>query len=111
MRVLSLALNPFKPNTAVHIELDGNNKLEYTKTSQVDTLYFLNQNGNWQVTGKPDVLQKARIIMEPLRKHLITKCFLFMAPAEQKRKPKPITIKENSMLKVGTTVAMDRLML
>ncbi len=58
VRVLLLALNQFQPNTVVHIDLDGNNKLEYTKMSSVDTLYLVNKNGNWQVIGKPGVLQK-----------------------------------------------------
>jgi poly(3-hydroxybutyrate) depolymerase len=58
VRLLKLDLKEFQPGTQVNITLDGTTPVQYTTTGNADSLFLVNENGNWLVSSKPDLYQK-----------------------------------------------------
>jgi predicted esterase len=58
IQLLKLALNDFGSGAAVTIKLDSQELIQYTTTSNSDSLYLLKQNNRWITGSRPALSQK-----------------------------------------------------
>jgi predicted esterase len=56
--LLQLALNEFGSNTAISIQLDSLNIINYTTTSNSDSIYLMKTGEAWSITQKPGASDK-----------------------------------------------------